>query len=981
MVTRNDSSAADSPDFTHTTAPHADWIAAARAEVARCDDPGAEMSSARAGGAPDSPANLRVLLGDRYELGEEIRRGGQGVVYRGVQRGTRRDVAIKVMFGGRSADPVGRARFEREAQILAQLRHPNIVTIHESGGAANSLYYVMDFIPGEPLDEHIRAQVRDPRAVAALFVKICDAVNIAHLRGVLHRDLKPSNIRVDPAGEPHVLDFGLAKISSQFPVTSPQFNGPASAGTGEWKLETGDCTETGQFLGSVPWASPEQVAARPDEMDLRTDVYSLGVMLYQFLTGYFPYPVNGPVRSVLENICTFEPKNPSEISRSVGDDLAQVVLKCLRKQPEDRYQTAGDVARELRRFLAGEPIEAKRDQTWYMLRKRLRRYRTFTLVSSLLALLVLGSLVALTAFYREEHRLRTAAETAQKEAEAARAEATAARNDAQRALQEEAAQRKLAEKYAGETRQVAKFQSALLESLDAEAMGREIKELFREHVRATLQRPPTAGDSEQRARTEADVATELAVYDTLTAAVPPVDVVRRALAKHVLGKVPETVASRFADQPRVQAELLLTLGATLRNLGLFAEAEPHLRRALELARGSGAVANVIDQLTAEADILSHLGGTLSHLGRLAEAEAVHREAYEIMNRIGPNGSPDASSALGNIAAMRAAQGDATGAVNMFREAVEKARQAPSPDRQAEAIALGNLGTVLAQRGDFQEAEPYLRKALAMRESELGPEHESLAVDLANLGNLYTVRGEPQKAEPLLRRALAIYRARLGKEHPHVGHAMTSLALLIRDRDPEGARRLYEEALANYRAALGENHAKTAMALDNVGSILRQMGDYAAAEPLIRAGLARRRVLFPEDHPEIVQSLNNLARLLLSRGATVEAADHYREGIAISERLGMPAQHEKMVAMRVGLGRSLTALGEWADAQRQLELAEIAIADGASISDRIRRSFLEGWVELHRALHALRPDAGHGAKGDEWSEKLRTWQASTQPATP
>src|SRR5262245_6092922 len=145
------------------TAPHQDWIAAARAEVARCEGPNAETSSSRAVGTPDSPANLRALLGDRYDLGEEIRRGGHGVVYRGLQRGTRRDVAIKVMFGGGSGDPAARVRFEREAQILAQLRHQNIVTIHESGGAANSLYYVMDFIPGAPLDEYARSRAPDAR--------------------------------------------------------------------------------------------------------------------------------------------------------------------------------------------------------------------------------------------------------------------------------------------------------------------------------------------------------------------------------------------------------------------------------------------------------------------------------------------------------------------------------------------------------------------------------------------------------------------------------------------------------------------------------------------------------------------------------------------------------------------------------------------------------------------------------------------------
>jgi tetratricopeptide (TPR) repeat protein len=292
-----------------------------------------------------------------------------------------------------------------------------------------------------------------------------------------------------------------------------------------------------------------------------------------------------------------------------------------------------------------------------------------------------------------------------------------------------------------------------------------------------------------------------------------------------------------------------------------------------------------------------------------------------------------------------------------------------------------LGSALAQAGNYRDAEPYLLEALELRQSLAGPEDDSIAVDLTNLGNLYSVLGQPEKAERLLRRALAIYRARVGDEHQDVGDVMTSLATLTRDRDPEGARQLYESALANFRESLTESHPKSAMALDNLGSILRQMGDYAAAEPLIRAGLARRRALLPPDHPDIVQSLNNLARLLLSRGAAAEAAEHYREGIAIWDRTGMSPQHEKMIAMRVGLGRSLTAVRELDESRRQLEIAEAAVTGGALASNRIRQSLLEGWVELYQALHAIQPDAGHDARADESAERLRAWRATTQPAAP
>lgn len=930
-------------DFTQTTAPHGDWIAAARAEAAVCDLPHAETSSSAAFGGPDSPVNLRNLLGERYELGAEIRRGGQGVVYRGVQRGTRRDVAIKVMSGN-SRDPSGRARFEREAQILAQLRHPNIVTIHESGGAASALYYVMDFIPGQPLDEYMRARAPTSREIAALFLKICEAVNVAHLRGVIHRDLKPSNIRVDPAGEPHVLDFGLAKISSQF-SDSAFASGDSSS---DWTLLSGQRTDTGEFLGSVPWASPEQVAARPDEMDVRTDVYSLGVMLYQFLTGYMPYPMNGPARAVLENICSFEPKNPAEIAKGVGDDLAQIVLKCLRKRREDRYQTAGDLARELRRYLAGEPIEAKRDHTWYMLRKRLRQYRTLALASAVLVLLVTCSLVALAAYYRTEHGLRTAAEAAQREAEDARKEA----------------------------REIAAFQAKVLMSIDAEAMGREIQTQLRSAVENSLRRPQ---ESSAAVQSDAEIARELALYDKLTANVAPVDIVRQALARNVLGKVPEMVEANFPTQPRVQAELLLTVGGTLRNLGQMREAEAPLLRALELIRTQpeGSKQRLVD----EADALSHLAGTYSQQGRFQEAEALHAQTYELLKRSGPVGATTAIRALCNVAAMRAKQGDSDNAIVMFRSAVEQARAAEAPDPLLLPDTLGNLGPALGERGDYKEAEPILLEAIQLRTAAQGPEHEAVANTKMNLASVYFYMGRHDKSEALVREALETFRKRLGDEHPDTADGMSSLAALIRDEDPAAALRLYESALAIYRGTLGENHPQTAKGMDNVGSILRQSGDYDAAEPLIREALARRRVLLNGDHPDVVQSINNLARLLLSRGNAGEAADFYREGLEMAQRIGMPARRERVLVMNLGLGRSLTALGALIEARKQLDIVARELDNGATFSNRAQRSFFEGQAEFYRALDKAEPNAGHAAAAEEWNRKLSNWEATTQPANP
>ncbi|MBK9118076.1 MAG: protein kinase [Phycisphaerales bacterium] len=324
-----------------------------------------------------------------YEIKRELTRGGQGVVYLAVQRSTMREVAIKVTRQGPGATLADRTRFDREVELLGRLNHPNIVAVHDAGVVAGCQYFVMNYVDGVPLDEALAAlqaarvathasvppTARATSAAATtatrasrplhhsaleLFIKVCDAVHVAHLRGVIHRDLKPSNIRVDRRGEPFVLDFGLAKTLD------------ASADSA--------MTRTGQFVGSLPWASPEQVEGASARVDLRTDVYSLGVLLFQLLTGELPFDPGSNLRTAVDSILHRDPPRPSVVAAARGglpvdDELDTIVLKCLAKERDRRYHIAGELARDLRRYLAGEAIEAKRDSATYMLRKTLQRYR------------------------------------------------------------------------------------------------------------------------------------------------------------------------------------------------------------------------------------------------------------------------------------------------------------------------------------------------------------------------------------------------------------------------------------------------------------------------------------------------------------------------------------------------------------------------------------------------------------------------------
>ena len=316
-----------------------------------------DIINVRGEGAPAIPG-LPPDTFAGYTIVREIHRGGQGIVFQAIQNSTKRMVALKVLRAGPLASEKATKRFTREIKLLVQLRHPNIIAMFDTGTALDGQqYYVMDYVRGQPLHEHVHNSKPTLEDVLKLFCIVCDTVQFAHQKGVIHRDLKPTNILVDTHGVPKVLDFGLAK---------PLVN-----------LDDSVLSTSQDVVGTLAYMSPEQVGDNPQEIDQRSDVYALGVILYELLTGTYPYSIEGGLSSVSRRIAETPPRSPrqawsketgirfrsSDGSRSggcpIGPQLEVVLFKALAKERGQRYQSATAIADDIRRFLADEPVKAR----------------------------------------------------------------------------------------------------------------------------------------------------------------------------------------------------------------------------------------------------------------------------------------------------------------------------------------------------------------------------------------------------------------------------------------------------------------------------------------------------------------------------------------------------------------------------------------------------------------------------------------------
>lgn len=741
-----------------------------------------------------------------YGIEHEIHRGGQGVVYAAVQRSTGRRVALKVLREGAFAGPLDRARFEREIQVLASLNHPGIVAIHDSGSAGGRFYFVMDLIVGQPLDVYLAGERRSVRETLELFWSVCEAVDAAHLRGIIHRDIKPGNVRIDATGKPYVLDFGLAKLvnSSSNPL-------PEDAAA----IDTcaAGVTMTGQFLGSMPWAAPEQAEGSPTRIDTRTDVYALGVLLFQMLTGRFPYPVTGGMREVLEHIVKTPPQRPRALRREINDEIETIVLKCLSKERERRYQTAGELARDVRRYLNNEPIEAKRDSLAYVLRKGLSRHRTAVAASALVALVVVGAGVVSLALWRQAVVDRDAAVSAGRRADAEADTANA----------------------------VTEFLQTMLSS--AEPVVRQGRALTVLEVLDQAARDVDHGRLAGQPRVEATVRLTLGrAYLALG---------QLDLSGRQLEAAREFVAR---DNPSSTAH-----GEALRWLGVLARRRNQLEESERLQRQALDVYRRLDppDPTSVGHSLGELALVVSLAGRRDESIQLTRDAVENYRRgLGPAHSLVAS--MESVLSSR---------VHDHAEALELAQrslaalQAAYGERHPQVVnAIQRVGGALLARGDVAGAVEAGERALALKRDLYGDDNPDTLDAAAELAFLHGMRGDHEAATGLLEQFLAAadstygpcnelrYRYLIGVAGAHLRRGETAAAensyraLLDSPDCPEWSTAMGGRVRLGLSELLLDRGAS-----EEAATHLAQFQQDAAANPDLQspAGLARHDCLWGE----------------------------------------------------------------------------------------------------------------------------------------
>ncbi|HGY90445.1 MAG TPA: tetratricopeptide repeat protein [Planctomycetes bacterium] len=772
----------------------------------------------------------------------EIARGGQGVIYKAEQSSTRRDVAIKLLNETPGSSAAAFRRFQREVDLVASLRHPSIVTLHDGGTTPDGRpYLVMEYVRGVRLDQcpaFKRASLSpgEPaatRSVVALLLDVVRAVAYAHQRGVIHRDLKPANILVDVEGKPRVLDFGLASFTPD----------------GEYADRTKSLG--GFFVGTLPWASPEQ--ARGEDVDVRTDVYALGVILYEALAGCRPYELPNDFSAALAIVCDPKPRRLAAALPGVDADLDAIAMRCLAPEPERRYQSALELQRDLERYLAGEPIEARRDSAWYLLSRRLKRSRRVIAGAAVVVLLLTGSLAfslfalrSARAAHESERkkgvRLRDALHWVvdmiervdpDKEGENARLVdllvAQSPRID--EAFPDDPEDRILIRgAFAKTFEKLGRYDEAHgeLQELQKDLVARE-----GENSRDVLiGRANLARVDFYRRRDASVIPSVEGLCDKLARALGENDA-ETIKARHMLA-IMYRAAGRSDEATRIWEDLMKRVPE---------ESDPSLRAGFEEA----------------------LASTLSAEGELAKAIRMQRKVIDTYRSVHGANHTRTLSAEGDLAYYLVVNRQFDEAKKLYERIEPMAIERLGPTHPISIMILENHAKLIQDMGDLETAASLFERVLDARKKRFGPEHPRTLVTMSNLAMVKSRIGDIAASNEVFRQLLEIQRKIAPKDSFDLINALNSygsgLCLLGRANE---ALPYHLEAVEKADRVLGRDNPSDAAFRMMLGNCLYKLGRLDEAETTTQGALDVMTKKLGPDHPNTKAARSLLERIAAQR---------------------------------------------------------------------------------------------------------------------
>ncbi|MFN8548209.1 MAG: serine/threonine-protein kinase [Candidatus Eisenbacteria bacterium] len=807
--------------------------------------------------------DLPTQLGP-YRLLEKLGEGGFGEVFAAEQSGPiERRVAIKVLKAGLDTRAV-LARFDGERQALALMDHPGIARVLDAGATPSGRpFFVMELVEGKSITDFVEAARTTTRERLLLFIEVCRAVEHAHQKGVIHRDLKPSNVLVTIAEgrpAPRIIDFGIAKATR---------SGPRDASL---------VTRAGEFLGTPEYASPEQAESGGVDLDTRSDVYSLGVLLYRLLTGRLPFPSTqlraGSLDELRRTLREQEAPRPSRVvddprlARELRGELDWILLRALEKERDRRYSSAGAFADDLERHLAHQAVAAGPPTTWYRFRKFVRRRRPLVVSVAAVLVALLAGIVGTTT---QAIRARRAERDALKQARVAT--------------------------------EVSGFLTRMLESGNPEVNPRGDRVTVRQVV-------DQASREIDQARFE-DATVEAGVRAAMGATYSGLALYGPAIAQ--LDRAVDAARAAHGPHAETTCAIELSLAEALEKGGEAARADSLLREiGRRLDQGDDAL---------RARYYATLGDHLGNAGRWAEADSL----VSLSARLRANGDRGLlARTLTDLADIRRARGAIAPAESLGRQALALTRAEHPGDHHEVAMAAARLAATLEDAGKLPEAESLLRETVAIHRRVLGPEHPVAAISTGNLGLCVDRAGRHAEAESLYQAALAVARPALGEEDREVLALEDNLAVAQQAQGKYGeALTLRLRVLDAQRRTLGQKHPLVASTLNNLGALYRLMQRYSEAEPVFREAIEIFAASFGREHPNVAIGLNNLAKTLLDEGRCAEAEPVAREAHELAERL-FPEGHVNRAVLSATYGRALACVGKREEAERRLTAARAVL---------------------------------------------------------